>query len=214
MLTGRLNLTNEVFVDLAEKSLNKVNVFSRSYGVIENHYVVDHNGPEGEASVKGFYFTDEKNQCLNKVSMNHHFEKGKSEQLFKSILLDSSKGSFEGRIFIDKKAQQVDSKQLNHNLVLGERAEAESLPILEIYADDVKANHGSTMGFLDKESLFYLMSRGISKTKAVELVSMGYALETVEEVQSEGIKGFLTSSLKATMSQVNHEVLQERGFDV
>ena len=89
-----------------------------------------------------------------------------SSQLFKGILKDRARGVLNGKIYIAQNAQKVSSSQLNHNLLLSPGAEADTKPELEIYADDVKANHGASIGRLDEDKMFFLMSRGIRRDEA------------------------------------------------
>jgi Fe-S cluster assembly protein SufD len=101
------------------------------------------------------------------VLMKHYAPYTESTQLFKSVLKDESLASFDGKIWIDKEAQKVNAYQLHKSTLLSEKAKSYSLPNLEIFADDVKASHGATVGRLDQEALFYLSSRGIKGADAL-----------------------------------------------
>lgn len=111
-----------------------------------------------------------------------------SAQLVKNILDDKSRGAFTGKIYIEKEAIGVDSSQLSRALLLSKKAQMNARPQLEIYADDVKAGHGATIGQLSDEELFYLQSRGLSGDKARQMLCHGFALEILDEVKSEAAK--------------------------
>ncbi|MCK5555306.1 MAG: SufD family Fe-S cluster assembly protein, partial [Alphaproteobacteria bacterium] len=112
-----------------------------------------------------------------------HFEpNGKSVQHFKGVIDDQARAVFQGKIHVRRSAQKTDGNQLNHALLLSEKAEASSEPKLEIYADDVKCSHGATSGKLDDDALFYLRSRGIPEEDAKSLLIQAFLNETLEQV--------------------------------
>ena len=116
------------------------------------------------------------------------YENTKSYQLIKSVIDDSSKSVYQGKIYVDSKAQKTDGYQLSKALLLNEQAEFNAKPELEIYADDVKCSHGSASGSLDDNSIFYLMSRGLDQKTAKELLINGFLLDVVEKITDEEIK--------------------------
>lgn len=103
---------------------------------------------------------------------------------------------------IQKGAQKANSAQLNNNLLLSSKAEADSKPSLEIFADDVKAAHGSTVGQLNKEELFYLQSRAISKEKAIPMLSYGFLSEVIYKISDENIHKWLSRHLDLAFSRL------------
>jgi len=105
-----------------------------------------------------------------------------SNEFYKGILGDKSKGVFQGRIIVAEDAQKTDAKMSNRNLLLSDRAEIDSKPQLEIYADDVKCAHGVTVGQLDDTAIFYLRSRGASEQMAKDMLTFAFANEMVERV--------------------------------
>jgi Fe-S cluster assembly protein SufD len=104
----------------------------------------------------------------------------RSRQHFKSVVRDKSRYSFEGKIYVHSEALKTESYQLNNNLILGDEAIANAKPNLEIFADDVKASHGSTTGSLEKEELFYFRSRGLDAKEAKELLIQGFCQEITD----------------------------------
>ena len=122
-------------------------------------------------------------------------ENTKSYQLIKSVLGKQSKAAYQGKIFVNSKAQKTDGYQLSKAVLLNEQAEFNAKPELEIYADDVKCSHGSASGSLDEDSIFYLMSRGLDKKTAKELLINGFLLDVVEKITDEEIKKLLKNMI-------------------
>jgi Fe-S cluster assembly protein SufD len=130
----------------------------------------------------------------------HLAPNGRSDLLYKNALLDQSKAIFSGIIKVEEQAQQTDAYQTNRNLLLSPEAEADSLPGLEILANEVKCSHGATIGEIDEEQLFYLLSRGISKASAEELLVNGFLDEVLKRLNNEVIADLLRKHLKENFS--------------
>ena len=130
-----------------------------------------------------------------RTNTNHLYENTKSYQLIKSVIDDSSKSVYQGKIYVDSKAQKTDGYQLSKAVLLNEQAEFNAKPELEIYADDVKCSHGSASGSLDEDSIFYLMSRGLDQKTAKELLIIGFLLDVVEKITDEEIKKLLKNMI-------------------
>ncbi|MDA8538497.1 SufD family Fe-S cluster assembly protein, partial [Candidatus Pelagibacter bacterium] len=126
-----------------------------------------------------------------KTEINHNEENCKSYQLIKSVLNDSSKGIYQGKIYVNSKAQKTDGYQLSRALLLSDEVEFNAKPELEIYADDVKCSHGSTSGNIDENSIFYLMSRGLSYDQSKKLLTNGFLNEVIEKITNENIKSLV-----------------------
>jgi Fe-S cluster assembly protein SufD len=107
----------------------------------------------------------------------------KSHELYKGILSGHARGVFNGKILVHKDAQKSDARQTNKNLLLSANALVNTKPQLEIHADDVKCSHGSTVGQLDRDALFYLRSRGIGMPDAQSLLSYAFASEVISKVK-------------------------------
>lgn len=131
------------------------------------------------ADLKGLALLDAQQQNQTHVRIEHVAESCESSQLFKVLLKGQSRSHFQGKIYVHPQAQKTQAYQLNRNLLLSDQAIAQSWPNLEIFADDVKASHGSTTGPVDSEALFYLLSRGIDKQTASSLLAHGFALEVL-----------------------------------
>jgi len=140
---------------------------------------------------------DEKHHEI-KTKINHNEENCKSYQLIKSVLNDNSKGIYQGKIYVDSKAQKTDGYQLSRALLLSDEVEFNAKPELEIYADDVKCSHGSTSGNIDENSIFYLMSRGLSYEQSKKLLTNGFLNEVIEKITNEDVKSLVKEFIGIT----------------
>ena len=122
-------------------------------------------------------------------------ENTKSYQLIKSVLGKSSKAAYQGKIFVNSKAQKTDGYQLSKAILLNETSEFNAKPELEIYADDVKCSHGSASGSLNENSIFYLMSRGLNYQQSKELLINGFLLDVVEKITDPEIKNLIKNMI-------------------
>ncbi|MEE9569963.1 MAG: SufD family Fe-S cluster assembly protein, partial [Candidatus Binatia bacterium] len=113
---------------------------------------------------------------------------GTSRELYKGILDEQSSGVFNGKVVVWKDAQKTNAKQTNKNLLLSEDAEINSKPQLEILADDVKCTHGTTVGQIEEEQLFYLRSRGLDRETAQGLLTQVFAGEAIGRIKIEAIR--------------------------
>ena len=127
--------------------------------------------------------------------INHLTENTKSYQLIKSVLEQSSKAVYQGKIFVNSDAQKTDGYQLSKAILLNKESEFNAKPELEIYADDVKCSHGSASGSLNEDSIFYLMSRGLSYQQSRELLINGFLLDVVEKITDSEIKNLIKNML-------------------
>jgi Fe-S cluster assembly protein SufD len=122
---------------------------------------------------------------------SHVAPHSRSDLLFKNALMDKARTIFSGLIIVEEDAQQTDAYQTNNNLMLSEAAEANSLPGLEIKANDVKCSHGATTGRIDESELFYFLARGIPRQKAQELMIFGYFEEIVEKLDNPELADYV-----------------------
>jgi Fe-S cluster assembly protein SufD len=130
---------------------------------------------------------------------------GESHEYFNGVFDDESRGVFNGRIIVRPGAQRTDSKQTNNNLILSDAARADSQPQLEIYADDVKCTHGSTVGPLDETALFYLKSRGIGAAEARGLLTYGFGAEILDRVTIPGVRARLDRLIRGRLGVADLE---------
>ena len=146
------------------------------------------NSEYGSVVLNGIIDLNEKKHHEIKTKINHNEENCKSYQLIKSVLNDNSKGVYQGKIYVNSKAQKTDGYQLSRALLLNDEVEFNAKPELEIYADDVKCSHGSTSGNVDEDSIFYLMSRGLSYEQSKKLLTNGFLNEVIEKITNDEVK--------------------------
>ena len=149
------------------------------------------NNEYGSIVLNGIIDLDNEKHHEIKTKINHNEENCKSYQLIKTVLNDSSKGIYQGKIYVNSKAQKTDGYQLSRALLLSDHVEFNAKPELEIYADDVKCSHGSTSGNIDENSIFYLMSRGLSYDQSKKLLTNGFLNEVIEKITNENIKSLV-----------------------
>jgi len=121
----------------------------------------------------------------NHTTIVHAAPETRSDEAFRGIIGDHGRGVFNGKVVVRPKAQRIDARQTNDNLLLGARAEIDTKPELEIYADDVKCSHGTTVGELDPDHLFYLRARGIDADDARQMLTTAFAASVLERVRDE-----------------------------
>lgn len=139
-------------------------------------------GPGARSDMLGLYFASDDQHFDMNTRQDHVVPHATSDLLYKGALYDSSRTIFRGLIKVWPKAQRTDAYQTNRNLLLSEKAEATSLPNLEIQADDVRCSHASTVGHLDDEELFYIMSRGVPAALAERLVVFGFFADVLDRL--------------------------------
>ena len=136
-----------------------------------------------------------------KTRVNHLAPNCKSYQRVKNVLCSGSKGIFQGKIYVKDIAQKTDAYQLSKSLLLADDSEFNSKPELEIYADDVKCSHGSTSGSIDEDSLYYLMTRGLTRQDSTKLLIKGFLNDVVEFIKSPSIKKFIENKLEEQVNE-------------
>jgi len=153
-----------------------------------NNIRVNLAGEGLESVLNGLYLTRGEQLADHHMIVEHAQPHCASHEYFNGILDDQSKGVFHGRILVREIAQKTDAKQTNKNLLLSDRATADTKPQLEIYADDVKCTHGATIGQLNPESLFYLRSRGLNTDTAKRMLVHAFAGEIIERIQEPSVR--------------------------
>ena len=149
---------------------------------------IDLIGEGAEVSLKGLYLCGGDERVNFRILMHHRAPGCVSRQLFNGIAGGSSRVTFEGRIIVAPDAQKTEAYQENHNIVLSDQAHAETMPQLEIYADDVKCSHGATVGRLDEEALFYMRTRGVPEKDAKVLQMLSFLSPVTPESDRERVE--------------------------
>ena len=154
----------------------------------KNFSDIDLLGPGAEGRMSAFYFANGGQHLDHDTQQNHLAPNTTSDLLFKGALLGQSRSVWQGMIYVASGAQNTDGYQANRNLLLSERARADSIPGLEILADDVRCTHGATVGQLEAEPIFYLMSRGFPREEAERLVIDGFFAPIMERIPFEAVR--------------------------
>jgi Fe-S cluster assembly protein SufD len=157
-------------------------------------------GPGANSDMLGLYFGDGSQHFDFNTSQDHVTPNTSSDLLYKGALDGASRAVFRGIIRVHPGAQKTDAYQKNRNLLLSPKAHADSLPNLEIQADDVKCSHGATVGELDEEAKFYLMSRGLGRVQAERLVVLGFLGEVLSRLPLGGVSEKVTRVIEEKLA--------------
>jgi len=159
-----------------------------SGSLVRNNVRVLLNGEGAQCVLNGLYLADGQQHIDNHTLIEHLSPRASSLELYKGLLGGSAHGVFNGKIVVHKDAQKSDARQTNKNLLLSDSAVIDTNPQLEIYADDVKCSHGSTIGQLDADAVFYLRSRGLDIAAARSLLSFAFASDVVRRLGIENLR--------------------------
>jgi Fe-S cluster assembly protein SufD len=151
--------------------------------ITRNDLNVKMNGERADATLNGLVILDNDQHCDNHTLLHHEKAHCPSHELYKHVLSGRATAVFKGQIFVQKDAQKTDSKQSSKSLLLSDDASMNSQPALEIYADDVKCTHGSTIGPVDEDAVFYLRSRGVSLDAARHLLTYAFAADITRRIR-------------------------------
>ena len=182
-------------IDQEKNSISETFIFSAGSNYFKNEINCNLKGEYSSAFVNGIFSLKENQQHEIRSTINHLVENTKSYQLIKSVLEKNSKAAYQGRIYVDSKAQKTDGYQLSKAILLDETSEFNAKPELEIYADDVKCSHGSASGSLNENSIFYLMSRGLNYKQSKELLINGFMLDVIEKITDSEIKNLIKNMI-------------------
>lgn len=187
-INDETTLMNSTFIRQERDSRSKVAVLTLNGGKIRNEMEVDLQGEGADANLNGFYLLDKNQHVDNQVFVKHSVPNCTSNELFKGVLDDKATGIFNGYIYVAKDAQKTNAFQRNNNILMTADASIDTMPFLEIYADDVKCSHGATVGQLDEDAMFYLMQRGISRNDARLLLMYAFISEVTSIVSIEPLR--------------------------
>ena len=186
-------------IDQDKNSISETFILSSGSNFSKNEINCNLNGVYASAFVNGvFSLNNDKHHEIRSI-INHLTENTKSYQLIKSVLDENSKAVYQGKIFVNSDAQKTDGYQLSKAILLNKESEFNAKPELEIYADDVKCSHGSSSGSLDKDSIYYLMTRGLNKKESIKLLVNGFLSEVIESIKSNSIRTFLKTKLESQL---------------
>ena len=171
-------------------------IFSSGLKFYKQDINIDLEGENSECDIKAALFLDNEEHQEIKTKINHLVPNCKSYQKIKNVLDSEGKGIYQGKIYVKDIAQKTNAYQLSKALLLNDNSEFNSKPELEIYADDVKCSHGSTSGSIDENSIHYLMTRGLSKKEATQLLINGFLNEIISEIKSSTIRKFVENKIE------------------
>jgi Fe-S cluster assembly protein SufD len=159
-------------------------------------------GPDAEVQVNGVMFTEGRQHLSYNTHQHHQAPYCKSDLLYKAALQDRSRTVWRGMIKVDRKAQRTDGYQRNDNLMLSRDARADSIPGLEIEADDVRCTHGSTSGRVDESQVFYAMTRGYTRKEAVRMIVSGFFQQVFDRITIESVREALGEAIGRRVSDI------------
>jgi len=194
------SLTNNISFELDKDTVVSHKIITLHGGLIRNNITANLNGENADYQVYGIYLTDNSQQIDNYIEVKHKASLCRSNQIFKGILDDYSKVTFAGKIIVNKNAQQTDAYQLNRNILLKDTATIDSKPQLEIYANDVKCSHGSSVGQINRDELYYLRSRGINEDEAFKMLKFAFLNEIVQKIKIESIRNSVKTLIEKRLS--------------
>jgi len=190
----RLAVTH-IFARLGAKSNFKSFTLTVNGKLTRNEVVIDINGDETKASVAGACLGDGDFLHDDTIFITHDAVGCESRQVFKKVLKNGATGVFQGKILVKPDAQKTDGYQISQGLLLDDDSNFLAKPELEIYADDVACSHGSTCGAVDEGSLFYLMSRGVPRAQAQNMMIAAFLDEAIQEIENEVLADDIRSRL-------------------
>tara|TARA_Y100001970_G_scaffold229352_1_gene284469 strand:+ start:156 stop:1406 length:1251 start_codon:yes stop_codon:yes gene_type:complete len=178
-------LQSTSFTNCKSNSTYKQVIINISKCSVRNHHYANLIGDEVSVDLDGIFFASSNQIIDNKTQINHNFPSCKSSQRYKGILTDNSKASYLSKTYVDKEAQLTEAYQLSKGILLSDSSTFHSKPELKIYADDVKCSHGSTIGPIDKDLLFYLRSRGLNKKTSMTLLLKSFFHNIISDIENK-----------------------------
>ncbi|EKB48079.1 Fe-S cluster assembly protein SufD [Cecembia lonarensis] len=192
----RAIVVNNFETDIHRDATFTSSLVSLSGDMVRNNLSLNLLDSGCEGNMYGLYLLNGKTHVDNHTNVDHTKPHAESNELYKGILADKSRGVFNGKIFVRQDAQKTNAFQQNNNILLSEDATVNTKPQLEIWADDVKCSHGCTTGQLDEEALFYLQARGLGKEQAKGLLLYAFAGEVLDKISNDGFRAFVTQKVQ------------------
>lgn len=168
---------------------------------VRNNLSIHLDSEELESHMYGLYLSGGKQLIDNHSEVHHKKPHGESNQLYKGVLLDNSRAVFNGKIFVYEDAQKTNAFQQSNNILFSDKATINAKPQLEIFADDVKCSHGTTIGQLDMEAIFYLQSRGIGLESARNLMVNAFVFDVTQKIANPTLRVYLEKEINKVMSK-------------
>ncbi len=183
------------FVSVARDSVFESFTLSMGGRMTRNDTHVTLDGTGAECRLDGAYLMRGRQHCDNTTRVEHRVPNTRSDEMFKGVLDDEARAVFQGKILVERDAQQSDGQMLNKTMLLSDQAEIDTKPELEIYADDVKCSHGAASGQIDETALFYLRSRGIPEAQARNLLVQSFMGQVVERIADGNLRDMIIGKI-------------------
>lgn len=171
--------------------------------LVRNNLSLHLDAPALESHLYGLYLAAGQQLVDNHTEVHHKHPNGESNQLYKGVLLDNAKAVFNGKIYVYPDAQKTNAFQQSNNILFSDKATVNAKPQLEIFADDVKCSHGTTVGQLNKEALFYLRSRGISEESAKNMMVNAFAFDVTQKIKNAPLRTYLEKLIAKKMIETS-----------
>ena len=198
---SRVHLAH-TFAELDRDARFASHVLGLSDGFVRSEVAVGLQAPGGATRMNGFFLGRGDAHHDHFTTVDHAAPHCESDEEYRGVLADDSAGVFRGRVIVRPGAQKTDARQSNPNLLLSEGASIDTKPQLEIYADDVKASHGSTIGQLDADALFFLRARGIAEADAKLLLTRGFARTIVDAIGDEATRDLVATRVEDALASL------------
>ena len=176
--------------------------FDLGGGLIRNDLDIEITEPGADVSFDGLYLAGDAQHIDNHTRIDHRVGPATSRQEYRGILNGKCRCVWNGKAIVHEGADGTDADQANHNLLLSEKAEIDAKPELEIYTDDVKCSHGTTVGQLDETAMFYLRSRGLDKRRAKQVLTHAFAAGLVSRVPVDAAKEAISELMEARLGEL------------
>ncbi len=183
-------------VEQRGKSVFNAGCYSLRGLMIRNNLNIAVRKPHSETNLYGIYLLNDKSHVDNHSVVDHIAPDCESNELYKGVLDDKSKGVFNGKIFVRQTAQRTNAFQSNGNIILSDTAEVDAKPQLEIWADDVKCSHGCTVGQLEADQLFYLKARGIDEKTAKSMLLKAFVADVTKVIKVEALRKLIEKNIE------------------
>jgi Fe-S cluster assembly protein SufD len=191
--------------ELADGAELAAGYFDLGGRLVRNDVVVALRGPAARADLFGLLLAGAGQHVDDHTVIRHAAGETVSAENFRGIIGGRGRGVFNGKVVVEPGCQRIDARQSNDNLLLGEHAEVDTKPELEIYANDVKCSHGSTVGELDEEHLFYLRARGLALPDARKLLTTAFATTVVEHVSDVEVRAQILAQVQARLASLTEQ---------
>ncbi|MDP6182930.1 MAG: Fe-S cluster assembly protein SufD, partial [Gammaproteobacteria bacterium] len=200
-----------VFVTAGKDASVEAYSFVFGGGVTRVDVNADLVGPGASVVLNGLFMANDNQHIDHHTRVRHRVGQTVSNENYKGIADGTGRGVFNGKVIVAEGAQKIEALQSSKNLLLSDRAEIDTKPELEIYADDVKCAHGATVGQLDGDALFYLRSRGIDEQSARGILTFAFAADIASDIDIEPLREWLEKRIMARTQRIGIEEIENSG---